>query len=165
MAGVWQIRLLHTVPLCLVLGCNASLLARYFTWAPAVRSSLVAMPVISEKTLQATVVGNVPVHTSVWNRYNRYMSVGVPVALAEAALIVLLLVQWRRRKHAQAVLERRFAVERVITELSTKLVDCLPDQLEIGIQAGLHQLLEAENVDQVTWCAVPKDTTWNTLFV
>jgi len=123
------------------------------------------MPVISEKTLQATVDGNVPVHTSVWNRYNRYMSVGVPVALAEAALIVLLLVQWRRRKHAQAVLERRFAVERVITELSTKLVDCLPDQLEIEIQAGLHQLLEAENVDQVTWCAVPKDTTWNTLFV
>src|SRR5436190_1413860 len=165
MAGVLQIRWLSTVYICLLLGCNASLLASCFTWPPVVRWSLIAMPVISENAFQATNGGSVPVHTSLWNRYNQYMFVGVPVAVAESALIVLLLVQWRRRKHAQAVLERRFAVEQVITELSTKLVDCAPDQLEMEIEAGLRQLLDAEDVDQVTWCAIPNDKTWNTLFV
>jgi PAS domain S-box-containing protein len=104
-------------------------------------------------------------YTSVWNRYYKYISGGFLVALAEAALIVLLLAQWRRRKRAQATLERRFAVEQVITELSTKLVDCEPERLEIEIETGLRKLLEAENVDQVTWCAVPKDIAWNAHFV
>jgi PAS domain S-box-containing protein len=85
--------------------------------------------------------------------------------VVEAALIILLLVQWKRRKQAQAALERRFAVERVITELSTRLVDCVPQRLEIEIQAGLRKLLDAENVDQVTWCAVPQDANWNAHFV
>jgi PAS domain S-box-containing protein len=107
---------------------------------------------------QASIEG----YISVWERYYHYISGGVLIAVAEAALIILLLVQWKRRKQAQATLERRFAIERVITELSTKLVDCVPQRLDIEIESGLRKLLDAENVDQVTWCAVPKDATWKT---
>jgi PAS domain S-box-containing protein len=104
-------------------------------------------------------------YTSFWSRYYQYISGGVLVALAEAGLIILLLVQWRRRKRAQATLERRFAVERVITELSTSLVDCIPQRLEAEVEIGLRKLLDAENVDLVTWCAVPKDAGWHAHFV
>src|SRR5205814_9057627 len=110
---------------------------------------------------QARIVG----YASVWNRYYQYISAGVLVALAEAGLIILLLVQWSRRKRAQAALERRFAVERVITELSTSLVDCIPQRLDVEIEIGLRKLLDAENVDLVTWCAVPKDADWKAHFV
>ena len=99
----------------------------------------------------------------VGNQY--YISGGVLVALAEAALIVLLLAQWKRRKYVQMALERRFAVELVITQLSSRLMDCPPDRLGIEIETGLRKLLDAENVDQVTWCSVPQDSTLSLHFV
>ena len=102
-------------------------------------------------------------YIAVGNRY--YISGGVVVALAEAALIVLLLAQWRHRKYAQMALERRFAVELVITQMSSRLMDCPPGRLSIEIETGLRKLLDAENVDQVTWCTVPQDTTSNAHFI
>jgi PAS domain S-box-containing protein len=90
------------------------------------------------------------------NRY--YISAGIIVAVAEAALIVLLFAQWRQHKYARKALEQRFAVELVITRMSSRLIDCPPELLSIEIETGLRELLNAENVDQVTWCNVPQDT-------
>jgi len=100
---------------------------------------------------------------TVGNRY--YVSGGVVVAISEAALIALLLGQWRRRKYVQTALERRFAVELVITQMSSRLMDCPPGRLSVEIDAGLRKLLDAENVDQVTWCTIPQDTALNAHFI
>jgi len=104
---------------------------------PSLLQSSGKRPVVSIETLAPTG------YTSFWSRYYQYISGGVLVALAEAALIILLLVQWSRRKRAQATLERRFAVERVITELSTSLVDCIPQRLKAEIEIGLRKLVDA----------------------
>jgi PAS domain S-box-containing protein len=96
---------------------------------------------------------------SFWIEHTSYSVPAILFVLAEAALIIVLLVERRRRKRAQAAIARRFAIERVVAELSTGLSDCAAQNVIGEIERGLGLILEAEEADQVCWFAVPDGGT------
>jgi PAS domain S-box-containing protein len=95
--------------------------------------------------------------TSVWNVYRWYVPAGLLGLLTESALIFLLLLERHRRKWAQASLMRNFEIERVLAELSTALSNCSVEEIETEIEVGLQAILDAENVDLVSWFTVPEE--------
>jgi PAS domain S-box-containing protein len=96
---------------------------------------------------------------SLWKLHPYYTIAGIMFFLAEGALIGVLLVESKRRRQAQASITRRFALERVVSELSTTLADCPPESIDREVVEGLHLIMEAEGADRVCWFAIPKDGT------
>jgi PAS domain S-box-containing protein len=87
-------------------------------------------------------------------RYRSYILATVFFLLMETALVAMLLLERRRAKQAKAFLERRFSIERVISECSTKLSECPADQVGQEIERGLKALLVSERADRASWFVI-----------
>jgi len=72
----------------------------------------------------------------------------------ETTLVGLLLVQIRRTNRARRMVERRFAMERVVLECSDRLADCAPEKVEGEMRRALEAVRAAKNVDWALWCTV-----------
>jgi PAS domain S-box-containing protein len=99
------------------------------------------------------------IEPSVWGRYSHYSGAGIIFLLVEASLIGVLLLERKRRKRAQASLARRFALERVVSEVSTKLSNCPAAEVDSEIEKALNLILQAEAADRVCWYAIPEGQT------
>jgi PAS domain-containing protein len=86
-----------------------------------------------------------------WQRYHSYIVAAVFFLLMETALVAMLLVERRRAKQAKSFLERRFSIERIISECSTRLSECPADQVDVEIERGLRAVLESEGTDRASW--------------
>jgi PAS domain S-box-containing protein len=96
---------------------------------------------------------------SFWMRHSYYSIALILFLLAEAALVIVLLLERKQRKRAQASIARRFALERVVSEVSTALSDCPADKVIGEIEKGLKMILAAETADRVCWYAIPRGGT------
>lgn len=72
----------------------------------------------------------------------------------ETTLVGLLLVQIRRTNRARRMVERRFAMERVILECSDRLADCPSEKVEGEMRRALEAVRAAKDVDWALWCTV-----------
>jgi PAS domain S-box-containing protein len=88
---------------------------------------------------------------SAWDRYRSSIPGGLLLVLIETGLVALLLAERRRRKRSQRLLERRFAIEQVISESSTRLSDCPADRVDAEIESSLQALMTAEGADRSSW--------------
>src|SRR5580692_9576806 len=88
-------------------------------------------------------------NSSFWARHPYYWVAGILFLLAEAALLIVLLIERKLCKRAQASIARRFALERVVSEISTTLSSCPSERVVEEIGKGLHLILEAEAADRV----------------
>jgi PAS domain S-box-containing protein len=79
--------------------------------------------------------------------------------LAEAALIGVLLSKNKSRRMAQASIMRQFALERVLSAVSTTLADCPAENIDLELERALNLIMEAEGADRVCWYAIPKGGT------
>jgi PAS domain S-box-containing protein len=86
-----------------------------------------------------------------WERYRFYILAAVFFLLVETALVAMLLIERRRTKQAKSLLERRFSIERIISECSTKLSECPADKVDVEIERGLRALLASEGADRASW--------------
>jgi PAS domain S-box-containing protein len=93
-------------------------------------------------------------NSSFWARHPYYWVAGILFLLAEAALLIVLLIERKLCKRAQASIARRFALERVVSEISTTLSSCPSERVVEEIGKGLHLILEAEAADRVCWFAI-----------
>jgi PAS domain S-box-containing protein len=89
-----------------------------------------------------------------WEGYRWYILAAVLFLLMETALVGMLLVQIRRARRAKILLERRFSIERVVSECSTRLSRSSSSEVDDEIKKGLQALLEAENVDRASWFVI-----------
>jgi len=102
---------------------------------------------------------------SIWGRYGKYLVTGFLALLFQSALIVVLLMERRRGKVAQVWLARSFAIERVLTQLSTALADCPPEKLHVEIETSLRELVDAERIDEACWTGFLESTHERTIYV
>ena len=97
---------------------------------------------------KGSVVMNRP--RSVWEVY-RWPIVGVMTVIAlQAALLVGLLVQARRRRRVEATLSDRLEFETLVSDLSATLAGLRGAELDRGIEEGLRRVGEHLGVDRVT---------------
>jgi hypothetical protein len=94
---------------------------------------------------------------SVWDKYKLYFLAGLLFFGIETALVTLLLAQIKREVRAQRMLERRFAVERAVTDASERLANCPAGEADAEIQRGLEEVLEAEKADRAIWLTVTEE--------
>ena len=99
---------------------------------------------------------NLPAGSQIFYRepsfYQRYRTqvLGISLALlAQAALIAALLAARRRQRGAQAEVERRLRLERLVSELTGSFVEVPLEQTEAAIQHWLRRLRESFEVDRV----------------
>src|SRR5882724_3595581 len=92
---------------------------------------------------------------SAWARY-RYYLLGtlLVLMLVESGLVALLLAERRRGNRSRQMLERRFAIERVISECSTTLSECAGEKVDAEIENSLQALLAAEGADRTSWFVI-----------
>lgn len=95
---------------------------------------------------------------SLWGRYHFYILGAVLFVLIETALIVVLLVEKRRGRRSQVLLARRFAIEQVISEYSTRLAECPSEEVEAECKHGLQAILNAEGLDRAAWADISEAT-------
>jgi hypothetical protein len=86
-----------------------------------------------------------------WERYRSYILAAAFFLLMETALVAMLLLERRRAKQTKSLLERRFSIERIISECSTKLSECPADKVDEEIERGLRTLLDSEGADRASW--------------
>jgi PAS domain S-box-containing protein len=112
-----------------------------------------------QSTPKLAVVFSPSLNSSFWRRDSTYFVGGIIFLLAEAMLIFVFLLERKRRMRAQASIARRFALERVVSELSGTLSDCSAESVAKEIEKGLNLILEAEAADRVCWFAIPEGGT------
>jgi PAS domain S-box-containing protein len=106
--------------------------------------------VVSELPVEKTFVHFVP---------TGYTIIAVLFMLVfEPVLIAVLLVEIRRRGHAQDLIVRDFASERVLTKISTALADCPPERVDVEMESGLRELMNAEGADHAGWLILRGDS-------
>lgn len=88
---------------------------------------------------------------SAWMLYRSYTLAALLFLLLETGLVTILLIQRRRTKRAQVLLERRFDIERVISEYATRLSSCPAERVGREIEKGLQAVLEVEKLDLASW--------------
>ena len=88
---------------------------------------------------------------SAWDLSRPYLLAGLLFLLLETALVAILLIQRRRARRAQTLLERRFDMERVISEYATRLSSCPAQRVDGEIERGLQAVLEVEKLDLASW--------------
>lgn len=88
---------------------------------------------------------------TMWEKYRRYVEALAVFICVETGLVVLLLAQIKRKNRAQAMLERRFALERVVTDYSERLAHCPAAEVDGVIRSGLEAIRSAEEADLAVW--------------
>ncbi len=95
---------------------------------------------------------------SLWTSYSRYILGLILFLIIETALIAVLLLEKRRGRRAQVLLARRFAIEQVISEYSTRLSECPPSQVESECKNVLQAVIDAEEIDGAAWAEISEST-------
>jgi PAS domain S-box-containing protein len=95
---------------------------------------------------------------SLWESYRRYLLSALLFLVVETALIAVLLLEKRRGKRSQVLLARRFAIEQVISEYSTRLAECPPAQVEAECKNVLKAVVDAEEIDGAAWAQISEST-------
>ena len=94
---------------------------------------------------------------TLWEAYRWHVVGGVGLVGAQAALIVTLLVQRRRRREAQAILAERLRFEVLVGEIATACATATLDQLDERIREGLRRVGMFLGVDRSTlWQRTPE---------
>jgi PAS domain S-box-containing protein len=96
---------------------------------------------------------------SAWDLSRPYLLAGLLFLLLETALVAILLIQRRRARRAQTLLERRFDMERVISEYATRLSSCPAQRVDEEIERGLEAVLEVEKLDVASWMVCDDDAS------
>jgi signal transduction histidine kinase/ABC-type uncharacterized transport system substrate-binding protein len=85
---------------------------------------------------------------SIWQQYGAYLATGVTVIGLQMVLIAALLVNRTRRLRAESALADRLRFERVLSEVSSRLVHVSPDLLASRIEEALNRVLEHLGLDR-----------------
>ena len=83
-----------------------------------------------------------PADAPLWAAYGQYVIVGGGLILAQACLIAVLLLQRTGRRRAEQSLTERLRFERLLSELSARLVPVSLDAVDIEIERGLRRVAE-----------------------
>jgi two-component system sensor kinase FixL len=103
--------------------------------------------------------GSVVVHrgASAWERYRWPLLGGATLAVVEALLIVILLIQRRQRTRARHALAQALSLEQLVSELSTKLAAVSPSEMEAEVQDALLRVAGALGFDQASLIELTDD--------
>jgi PAS domain S-box-containing protein len=85
---------------------------------------------------------------STWDQYQAYFIGGALLCGVEALLILGLLVQRKRRRHTEALLEERLRFEMLEADVAAALVNQQPDDPAQQILFGLRRITELLGADQ-----------------
>ena len=96
--------------------------------------------------------------TSLFGDHRLYILGGLLFLLVETALIAVLLLEKRRGRRSQVLLARRFAIEQVISEYSTRLSEYPPAQVESECKNLLQAVINAEEMDGAAWAEIHDPT-------
>jgi transcriptional regulator with GAF, ATPase, and Fis domain len=87
---------------------------------------------------------------SLWDRYRHYIVATILVVFSLSVLVFLLRTANVRRRQAEVQLTERLAFEKILAELSARLVDLPPDRVDAQIAAELKTIAEHLQVDRIT---------------
>jgi signal transduction histidine kinase len=87
---------------------------------------------------------------SLWAVYRWYVLFGGGLILAEAGLIAVLLLQRTGRRRAEQSLAEHLRFERLLSELSARLVPVSLDAVDVEIERGLRRVAEFLGVDRAS---------------
>jgi len=79
---------------------------------------------------------------SLWAVYRWYLIVGGGFILTQACLIAVLLRQRTGRRRAAQSLSERLRFERLLSELSARLVPVSLDAVDVEVERGLRRVVE-----------------------
>jgi len=85
---------------------------------------------------------------TLWQEYRWHVASAVGLIAAQAALIAALLVQHRRRREAQAVLDESLRFEALVREVITAFATATRDELDERIRDGLRRVVTFLGVDR-----------------
>jgi PAS domain S-box-containing protein len=94
-----------------------------------------------------------------WELYWRYVLTGLVLFLAQALLILALLVQRARRKRSEKSLMWRLEFEGLISDLSTTYIGLPEDKVDANIEQDLARLGEFLEMDRITLFELSRDST------
>ena len=89
-------------------------------------------------------------HASLWAVYRWYVIAGGGLLLAQGWLIIVLLLQRTGRRRAEQSLSERLRFERLLSELSARLVPVSLDAVDVEIEQGLRRVVEFLGVDRAS---------------
>jgi signal transduction histidine kinase len=87
---------------------------------------------------------------SLWAAYRWYVVVGGGLILTQACLIAVLLLQRTSRRRAVQSLAEHLRFERLLSELSARLVPVSLDAVDVEIERGLRRVAEFLGVDRAS---------------
>jgi two-component system, LuxR family, sensor kinase FixL len=103
--------------------------------------------------------GSIVVHrgVSAWERYRWPLLGGAALAVVEAILIVILLIQRRQRTRARRALAQALSLEQLVSELSTKLAAVSPSEMEAQVQDALLRVASELGFDRASLIELTDD--------
>ncbi len=87
---------------------------------------------------------------SLWAAYRWYVIVGGGLILTQACLIAVLLLQRTSRRRAEQSLAQHLRFERLLSELSARLVPVSLDAVDVEIERGLRRVAEFLGADRAS---------------
>ena len=87
---------------------------------------------------------------SLWAAYRWYVIVGGGLILTQGCLIAVLLLQRTSRRRAEQSLAEHLRFERLLSELSARLVPVSLDAVDVEIERGLRRVAEFLGVDRAS---------------
>ncbi len=87
---------------------------------------------------------------SLWDRHRKYIIATILVIFSLSVLVCLLWTVNVRRRRVEVRLTERLAFEKILAELSARLVDLPPDRVDAQIAAELRTFGEHLQVDRIT---------------
>jgi PAS domain S-box-containing protein len=94
---------------------------------------------------------------SAWERYRWPILGGAAVAVGEAMLIVMLLVQRRQRTRAQEALARSLSFEQLVSDISTRLAAVAPSEREAEVRDALFRVAKELGFDRASLIELTDD--------
>jgi len=85
---------------------------------------------------------------TVWDRYWAYITTGVMAIAVQSLLIVGLLVNRRKRRHAERALADQLQFETVLSDVSSRFVGITPDAVSAEIERALACVVEQLRLDR-----------------
>jgi len=85
-----------------------------------------------------------------WERYKRYVLSALALTIAQAMLIVILLVQRARRARAEKALRERLDFEKMLLELSASFVNLPVEEIDRTIDRQLREVVRVTGVEGCT---------------
>ena len=87
---------------------------------------------------------------TLWEKYKAYIATGTAAILLQSFLIVVLLVNRKKRLHAEHALADRLQFETVLSDLSSRFVHIVPVTVHNEIESALAQVTDLLKLDRGT---------------